>query len=220
MTGPPSLLTIEGVLLFYQDEVVPALAAALTIDDKFPEEVLNEIRNAFTHLAAGSRCNGSKRQHELSAATRHLRRVCIDCLKVCIFTLAKRSELAVDALTYDLQLPEHVYQKMSDLRRRRQSLAAAEGVRSLENALGDYKSLANDYDEFYVSLDTQFAGETAEARHAARRKREFRRDLKSYFIGFILGLIAAVAGTWIYEKVFTESNSDPPAVNSNPPSPG
>lgn len=186
-------LTIDSVLSFYRTEVVPALAAALTIDDKFPEEVLNEIRNSFTHLAAASNENKDKDKHqsELSAALRHLRRVCIDCSKVCIFTLAKRSEKAVEALTYDLQLPDHVYKAMSDLRRRRKELSAAEGTRSLNDAIGDYKSLFNDYDTFYISLDKEFAGETAEDRKKARR----RGKIKDQAIGFVLGIVATVLTT-------------------------
>ena len=149
---------------------MPALAAALAIDDKFPQEVLNEIRNSFTHLAAANAetKDQSKLAHELNAAHRHLRRACIDCLKVCIYTLAKRCDKAIDALTYDLQLPDHVYKKMSTLRRRRKELSAAEGTRSLEDPLQEYESLANDYDEFYVSLDQEFAGDTASDRKRLR----------------------------------------------------
>lgn len=46
-----SINEIKKVLSYYHDEVIPALAAAVTIDDRFPIEVLNEVRNAFTHLS-------------------------------------------------------------------------------------------------------------------------------------------------------------------------
>ncbi len=195
-------LLIDDVLTFYRDEVVPALAAALTIDDQFPEEVLNEIRNAFTHLAAAhAESDKSEKQHkELTASLRHLRRSCVDCLKVCIFTLAKRSENAIDALTEDLQLPDNVYRRMSELRHKRMALSAGEGTRSLDDALGDYKSLANEYDEFYVSLDDQFSGQTASGRRDARLRRENMRAWRGHFIGFVLGVVGSllVAVGWFF----------------------
>lgn len=186
-------LAIGDVLDFYQTEVVPAIAAALVVDDKFPEEVLNEIRNSFTHLAAANCCSDDelKFQKELHAAHRHLRRTCIDSLKVCIFVQAKKCEKAIDALTSELQLPADIYTKMSDLRRARKQLAAQEGQRSLEDAVEEYKALANSYDEFYSNLDKQFAGDTAPLRVLKRIRREWR--------GGIVGFLIAVAGTWFFE---------------------
>lgn len=194
--GSKEELSIQSLLEYYHNEAVPALAAALTIDDEFPEEVLNEIRAAFTHLAA-AQVNASdkeKVEYELAAARRHIRRVCLDCLKVCIFSLAQKSERAIDALTDDIQLPSNVYKEMSRLRNQRKRLAALEGERKIEDAIAEYKALFNEHDKFYVSLDENFAGDSAELRRRARR----RRDYWGWGIAFVIGIAASYIASYLW----------------------
>ncbi len=209
-------LSIEYVLEYYRVELVPALAAALAIDDKFPEEVLNEIRAAFTHVAAASAHSSdeARQKKELDAAHRHVRRSCVDCYKVIIQVLAQKSEKAIEALTYDVNLPTQVYQQMSSLRNERMRLSAGEGDRSLYDAVEDYKALADRYDEFYQSLDTQFAGETADIRQRARTRREWR----GYIIGFVLGILGGIVASVIYANM--TSDPAPPSAASSPSSSG
>lgn len=213
--------TLEGVLEFYFDELIPALAAALTIDDDFPEEVLNEVRNAFTHLACANSCaaNSDECKDELSAAMRHLRRSCLDCLKDCVSVTARRCEIAVEALTEEVALPGDVYKRMSALRAARKSISADEGHRPTLETIEKMKIVLNDYDEFYVSLDDQFAGDTAEIRKKARRKKQWRKTFRDLLIGFLLGMATSVLGAWLYDKYLNTDVPPPPAAN-NPSTPG
>lgn len=193
---------VSSVLSYYSDEVVVALAAALTIDDKFPEEVLNEIRNSFTHLA---RANAIGSEHddyrkELESANRHLKRVCLDCLKICILVTSQRCESAIEALTEDVHLPNDVYNHMSVLRRRRSEIAAHEGQNPTHEVIEKLKSIFADYDEFYIGLDYQFAGSTAEMRKSARSRKSFRSGV----IGFFLGVIGSLFASFIW-SLATES---------------
>jgi vacuolar-type H+-ATPase subunit I/STV1 len=195
-----SPLTIGGVLRYYREKLVPALAAALAVDDKFPEEVLNELRAAMTHLAAAD-YNGrdkQKREYELKAALRHVRRACLDCLKVCVQVLSSKSEVAIESLTEDLQLPDDVYKKMSSLRQLRKQLSAKEGERSLEDVVEEYETLANKYDEFYASLDEQFSGKTASMRRCIRKKKKY----KNMAISFVLGILSSIVSSYVFTLIF------------------
>ena len=194
---------IQRVLQYYHDEVIPALAAALTIDDAFPEEVLNEIRNAMTHVARASCMTDAALQSridEAKAAQRHLKRVVLDCLKVCILALATRSEAAVKVLQADIKLPLATYTRMSDLRRRRKELSAHEGQNTPDQVIEDMKVLFNDYDLFYRDLDKEFAGDTVEMRVKGR----FWRETRGYLFAFLIGIAASVVAAYVYAS-FTGS---------------
>lgn len=186
-----SKITVSDVLEYYRGEVIPVLAAAITIDDEFPEEVLNEIRNSFTHLARANnlseKTHRAERQDELKAALRHLKRTALDSLKDAILVLAQRSERVIEALTEDINLPNGVYQQMADLRRRRKELATHEGQEPTDHIVDKLKTLFNDYDEFYVGLEQHYAGDTAEMRRNARRRRRWIDRMW----GFALGLVAS-----------------------------
>lgn len=188
---PPQ--SVEDVLDYYSAEVIPALAAALTIDDRFPQEVLNELRNSYTHLARANTLGSDHEDYlsELDGAYRHLKRTCIDCMKVCVFTLANRAEYVVASLEEELQLPNNVFKTMSGLRESRRRLSAYEGQNPTHEALQEYKVLFNEYDQFYQSLDQQFAGDTADKRREARRARERRAERRSSVLGFFIGILAS-----------------------------
>jgi hypothetical protein len=189
-----------GILQYYSDEVVPALAVALTLDDKFPEEVLNEIRSSFTHIARAHSIDVTDPDHlkELESASRHLKRVCLDCLKVSILALAQRCDTAITALTEEVQLPEDVYRFVSELQRDRARITCHEGQKPTHAAVEELKDLLVRYEHFYQNLDDQFAGQTADMRRAARRRGRW----KSIAIGFVLGVVGSLVATAISNFYF------------------
>jgi hypothetical protein len=193
----PTPSTVHDVLEYYTSEVVPALASALTVDDSFPQEVLNEIRNSYTHLARANKLGEGHADYakEVDGAYRHLKRTCLDCMKVCVFVLAKRADNTVAILEEELQLPNDVHTQMSDLRRDRQKLSAQEGEHPTHEAVNEYKKLFNEFDKFYRSLDAQFSAGTAEDRQKARRSRERKSGYRNMFSGFVLGLVASAIVT-------------------------
>lgn len=199
---PPT--NIPEVLGYYRSEVVPLLAAALTIDDKFPLEVLNEIRASYTHLARAEALGAdhSDFPSEIHAAWRHLRRSCLDCLKVCISVTAIRSEGSVAALADTLQLPDDVYKVMSSLRKRRLAIAAHEGQEPPHEVIEDLKELFNQYDEFYESLDDQYAGATAEERRISVKSRRAKRAWCNRGEGLVIGIAASAIVTWVALALF------------------
>jgi len=65
--------------------------------------------------------------------------------------------------------------------------SADEASRPTDQAIELLKALFNDYDEFYVELENEFQGDTADLRRKARqRRRWFDRG-----IGFLLGVGAS-----------------------------
>lgn len=123
--------SIEDVLTYYSEEVVPALASANTIGGEFPEEVLNEIRNAMTHIARANHLSksgeNSKVADEIKAAGRHLKRTVLDSLKVTIVNLSEQCDAAIRSLENDIQLPNNIHAQISDIRRRRLDLLSMRG---------------------------------------------------------------------------------------------
>ncbi len=206
--NPPQ--NVGDVLLYYSEEVVPALSVALTIDDQFPEEVLNEVRSSFTHLSRANLITPTDSDHlkELDAAARHLKRVCLDCLKVSILALAQRCEVVIEALTEEINLPNDVYHFMTELRSKRAKVAAHEGQRPTHEAVEELKGLLVQYDNFYQNLDNQFAGQTAEMRRKARKK----RSVKSGILGFALGILASIIAS-----AFWDHYSSAESVVGTPP---
>lgn len=189
-------LTIEGILTYFNAEVVPALAAAYVIDDQFPEEALNEIRASYTHMARANSVGVGHQDYEkeLDAAFRHLKRTCLDSLKVCIYVTAQRCEDAVDALTEEQQLPNNVYQNIANLRDQRKALSAHEGQNPTHTVIEQLKKLLDQYDEFYRGLDTEFAGKTASERRLVRKRRERWNVAK----GFVLGVVGSIIASYIF----------------------
>lgn len=213
--------TVEGILEYYTVEVVPALATALTIDDAFPQEVLNEIRNSYTHLARANKLGAGHQDYakEVDGAYRHLKRTCLDCMKVCVSVLATKADNSLTVLEEELQLPNDVYVRVSDLRRQRKALSAYEGEHPTHEAVFKYKELFNEYDKFYSSLDAQFAGETAEQRKKARRGRVRKATGWGLFFGFLLGLAASALVTLMFNYGMGawpfDDNAEPPAALEN-----
>lgn len=102
---------------------------------------------------------------ECEGALRHLKRTVLDCMKVCILALAKKSETIMDALAGEAVLPNGTTAQAKDLRKRRRELSSYEGQNSTDDVIEKLKQLFKDYDDFYAHLSTEF---DAMAGHSAR----------------------------------------------------
>lgn len=195
--------TIESVLEYYHSEVIPALSYAVTIDDAFPEEVLNELRNTLTHMARANHVGvvSESGQDELSAAMRHLKRSTLDCLKVSLLVLAQKCEGMIGVLTEDLRLPEDVYKKQHELKEERRRVSGEEGQRPTDSTIENIKSLVVKYDEFYLKLVEQFNGESANQLRNARNAREKKKENRALIHSFILGIITGIIGNFFFETI-------------------
>ncbi|WP_424979975.1 hypothetical protein [Leisingera sp. S232] len=138
---------IADALQYHNDHLVPALAIAVAVDGKFPQKVLNEIRNALTHLSRAEvlrKSAGAKEEEalkEIGSACRHLQRTTLDCLKIAVIAYAGKSETAMRALLEDIELPASVHAKSNELLDRRKSLSVLEGQEPTDKAVSQYADL-------------------------------------------------------------------------------
>lgn len=191
----PTFATAGDALRYYSEEVADLVALAVVLSERFPEEILNEIRAAFTHLARSETCSCStQRVRELQSTGRHLHRVSLDCLKVGIILTAKTVDGMMRALTEGARLPEPVYKKADDLRRKRQVLLRNEISHPTDTLVSTLRELFDEFDEFRVELQTQYNGyhsELVEIERSRQRKREIRA---AFLVG--IGSSAFVAIIW------------------------
>ena len=185
---------IEDVLDYYNEEVIEALAAAVIYDNKFPDAVLNEMRNALTHMArANSLPRGSAEYlDDLKAAYRHLKRTCLDCFKVSVIHLAEGIDRVMIALEEEFNLPEGVHAELKLLRDERIALQVNEGVKTPDGeVLGRYKVLFSKYDEFAARLGAEFGTKTSAERRSRKKRASSRKEQLNLFYGFLLGVVSS-----------------------------
>ena len=183
--------SIEDVLSYYGAEVVPALATALFHDDEFPDEILNEIRAAFTHLSrANSLQAGFDRQAEIDAALRHLKRTVLDCLKDAIALMARDTETLIATLSRDMRLPASNYRRTGEIREKREALSISEGQRPTTHAIESYKKLYADILDLHKTLIKEYEGTSAEERLRVRR----RNFYAGIAIAFVVGMATSILG--------------------------
>lgn len=189
--------SIEGVLEFYNSEVHDALATAMIFENDFPDAVLNEIRNALTHIGRSitADLNSIERESELASAYRHLKRTCLDSFKLSILFLADELDRMVEALEDQYHLPEKVHRSLIALREKRIRLQVNEGVRLPDDVvLADYKDLFNEYDKSRTELLEEYGSDTSDGRRELKsrgiRKQEAMRIVLAFLVGVASSLVA------------------------------
>ncbi|TPI64255.1 hypothetical protein FJ420_17185 [Mesorhizobium sp. B3-1-3] len=197
----PSQYTVSQLLAYYHDEVVPALATAVTLDHAFPQEVLNELRNAMTHMARANALDASQAhaaQKELHSAHRHLLRCTLDSLKVVLLAIAKPCDEMMKALNDEMLLPGSVHTEARKLRARRIDISTHEGQRPIDEVVEKLKVLCDDYDKFSEKLQTEFSGDTIVQRRGAIRKAKWIERAWGFVVGLVAGIIVTlVAWEWL-----------------------
>jgi hypothetical protein len=188
------LLSIQKLLAYYHGEVVPALATAVTLDHAFPQEVLNEVRNALTHMGRANALDPEKdgAQKELQAAKRHLMRCTLDSLKVILLSIAKRCDGTLTALNREMLLPASVNKEAHELRRRRIEVGTHEGQHPIDDIVEKLKVLCDDYDKFSEKIHSEFTGDALVEMSKGKRLDKWVERLW----GFLLGTISGVAVTY------------------------
>ena len=190
--------TVGDVLAYFHSEVVRAVAISYAVANAFPEQILNEIRASMTHLAkANDLGEGHKDyQTELKASWRHLKRTCLDCFKLSIFSIAKRADDQITQLLEIHALPNTLIRQTSELKVRRIALMTNEAQTPTHVAVEEYKKLFQDYDEFWTVLSSEYGGESAELVARGQTKKAW----KDRGFGFILGILtsAIVSATFAW----------------------
>jgi len=79
-------ITVESCFDLYREQVKPLIVEIESIAQKFPEQVLKELRDAFDHLSLSYRFSKNKSkedcQNEVESAYRHCERAALDGYKI------------------------------------------------------------------------------------------------------------------------------------------
>ncbi len=148
---------INEALLFYEEYFTKYFATVISLTEKIPEQINNEIRNAFSHLV---RVNIAQTKAEIideaAKAIGHIERACRDCLKICIAESYDNIKLQCDyALTYYKAIsPNHTAEKRWLIEERKNiSLEEIKGEKSLT---GRFEELLSRMLALKESLEEQY----------------------------------------------------------------
>lgn len=76
---------IQNVIHFYHEDFTEYYATVIALTEQMPEQINNEIRNAFSHLArVNAAASLDEAKSEAEKAQAHVERACRDCLKASI----------------------------------------------------------------------------------------------------------------------------------------
>lgn len=193
--------SVEDVLHFYNTEVHDALATAMIFENDFPDAVLNEIRNAMTHLgrSINPKLNSVDKEAELASAYRHLKRTCLDSFKLSILFLAEELDRMITALEDQYLLPEKLHSQLIQLRERRIKMQVREGVKLPDDVvLNEYKALFNDYDACRAELLEDYGSDTSSGRREIKKRRIRKREALGWVVAFLVGIASSLAASWIW----------------------
>lgn len=184
---------ISSVLSYYYSEFTTYLATTISFTETLPEEINNQIRDAFTHL---SRANASGEideiKQECRLAKRHVDRANRDCLKVSIIKARlELDQLIEDAVFYHGFLTPSIKASYKDVKAQRKKAYLAE----TRNESGIVENLEE------VLRLTMFTADEVKAQYSVAGKTKTRifRTFKRWFrpiaivatllIGTIIGVV-------------------------------
>jgi hypothetical protein len=184
---------ISLVLSFYYTDFTRYLATTISFTEKLPEEVNNQVRDAFTHLSRASVATSMEDvTRECKLAQNHIERANRDCLKASIIKARfELEELITDAVFYHGFLTPSIKTAFAQIKRERELAYIAETrsdgelISKLDEILRMTMSLADEVRQQYSV--------------AGRRKTRILRTIKrwsrpvSWGIILLIGTILGVA---------------------------
>lgn len=199
-------------------------AAAVSLTEKHPEQVNNELRNAMTHLSrAAAMDDFLPAQAEIAKAVAHIERAKRDAVKVAVIALR---DLIADA-SADIKLlngtvdPGFIVRRDEVAKKRKQLLKQeSQGA----PVLNGFVQLYLEADELHDDL----VGVLATA--GRRRGRWFYRFLswRKAGLGFVVGILVAVLGRMLFSVIAPDPtafgngvrqrvgvDAQPPPINSH-----
>ena len=148
---PERLQLVAEVLDLYRHEFSGYFALAVTVVEKIPEQVNNEIRNTFTHA---SRILNSPdirlAVQEKVQAEKHLKRACRDCLKIVIIHANSRTRALVDVMMAIYKdVPPAINTRLTELEKRRATILLEEAKGTSHTLTKDMEELSVDFQKLY-----------------------------------------------------------------------
>ncbi|MBF0391144.1 MAG: hypothetical protein HQL38_00555 [Alphaproteobacteria bacterium] len=134
---------------------------------------------------------------ENNAALRHLKRACLDCLKVAIVFAAEKVEKHLDFATDYVRLPAKIYIEAERLKAARRTILHSESSHPSINTVDDLEGLYVDIANLLHQLRTDYDGAYVEVINQKIAAKE-RRGI---WLGFYLGIPAGVIATVIAKTI-------------------
>lgn len=186
--------------LFYED-FTKYLATTISLTESIPDQINNQIRNAFTHLA---RVNMSTDPEEIKQETEkaigHIERANLDCLKVgIIHQHDKLDYLIADVRFFHGFLTPSIKSKRQQIEKERNELYESES-RGDGDVTDKYEILLTKY----IDLDDEINDAYIDVQGGKKR---FFRLIQRWFrpIGFVIFTVVGVAVGFILRGYLMES---------------
>ena len=199
-----SQLSSEDVYAYYRETVPSSLALVYSATEKFPLEVLNEVRNAFSHLARASAMdsNDAELQKNLGQAKGHLQRAALDCGKICVLTEIDLMDEDMDALVHNTSCPRTILEGSEKLKEERYRLSALEVDVPNNDIVEGYFSLYQELKAFRVHLRSEFNELIVDAFRTRIEDRVSEAEIRGlrkgavikWTTGLIIGAVSSIFG--------------------------
>lgn len=198
---------LDEIFSIYVNKINPLIVQYEVLSNKFPSEILNEIRAIFTHLARCTMTNDDKIINEnISKAKGHAKRATLDCYKYnCMAYTDIYNDFMIRYRNVDLSLIDNgkflpnITKKFSDAQKFIVDAKLSETNLALENRTNEvyekYENAYLIYNEVYLNLlDVQEVAENFLNRLIEDKEKEENRRRKELIIG-IAGLIFGIIGS-------------------------
>ena len=180
---------------------------AVTVLELAPEQANNEVRNALNHIArallAGEMVSADE---NLLQAKGHIERAKRDCVKLAVIHLHEQAKS--DLLSVEMTegaVPMSVKARLRTIERAGAAARRAEADGE-QDILDKYGAVLADLKEFREDNNARFSLPSHQLDWWERTKIRARRHLS----GFIVGVLVAIAGHWIYDHLLQPSPVKPP----------
>lgn|GEM_PF-6668173 len=187
---------ISDVLYFFSKDFTKFYATVIEITEKLPEQINNEIRNAFSHLARANESDDIEAiKAECDKSRDHIERANRDCLKCSIITLRDRIMNKLDNATIQhTPLPPGIMQRKKSIEQERRNLLQDE-ARGIKGLTGRYEILLVDC----INLDEElFALFGILPSDKLWKLLLFMKQQRS---GFFIGIVASIIATLLLHYV-------------------
>ena len=200
MTEPERARVLSEIGAILRDDVHEELmnffAAAVALNEKHPEQVNNEIRNAFTHFAralAADSCDDA--EEELRKGRSHIERAKRDTLKLAVIAIRDRiKNLCGEIKLLNGRLAPAFVVRRDELTARRRQLLRKE-ISGEKSFLTDFIRLFNDADQLELELLGEFNMVESNSSPFKRYLIHARRQA----VGLAFGVIVGVLGSFAYD---------------------
>ncbi len=177
---------IVRVLSFYDGSLTPALALVISESERLPEELNNQVRNAFTHLVRILAAQSEKiATSEADKSIGHLDRATRDCIKIVIIQSSQQlSDNIIDAKYFGGSITPEIQAEHREILSKRRQIYVDE-TKGDNHTSPKLSELAEQIEQLNSKIVNQYLLKSAKA---SWFKRFYRRHHKWLFL--VLGALA------------------------------